>query len=290
MSDDLLLHPKVRSNLEQVISNQPHGLLISGPDGSGKETLLRNMAAELLHISQEQIQKHPYVLIINPKDESISIDEIRGLQQFLKLKVPHKRQTLKRIIIIDQAGRMRSEAQNALLKTLEEPPADTMLLLSATHADRLLPTINSRLYEVAVLPISLRQAAEYYSTQGKSPMAITKAYALSQGHAGLLNSLLTEEEHELTESVEKAKAILGAPIQKRLLLTDELSKNKQQVNRLLQALSRITHAALYQASTKNNTLATKKWHEAEISVLKAQNSLPHNPNTKLLLDDLFLNI
>ena len=290
MLEDLLLHPKTKLQLDSIIKRAPHGVLVTGSTGSGKQTVSTQLAAVMLNTSSESVLRHPYTLSIDPIGDSISIEEIRSLQQFLKLKVPTKKPGIHRIIIINNAERMRSEAQNALLKTLEEPPADTMIILTSAHADSLLPTITSRLIEVPILPVSQHQAQEYFAHKGISSASLTKAFALSQGQAGLLYALLSDESHPLTEQVEKAKNLLGLPIGQRLLMSDELSKDKQHLPLLLNAILRISHAALVQASKKGQKPAIQKWHNAEAGVTQTIEMLRHNPNTKLLLDNLFINL
>ncbi|MDQ3065436.1 MAG: AAA family ATPase [bacterium] len=290
MISKLLLHHKVRYNLEQVLSRQPHGLLLTGPEGSGKQTVVRCLAAEILGLTTDNLLNYPYIFIFDLIEKAISIESIRNLQQFLKLKVPAKTQNIRRIIIIDNAERMKKEAQNALLKTLEEPPEDTMIIMSVNQSEQLLPTITSRMHEIALLPLGLGQANDYFTSSGASSALISRAHALSQGQAGLMYALVNNKQHELSDYVDIAKSLLGATQPNRLLRSDELSKDKTQLKQLLLAFSRITHAALQQASLNNNRPAISKWLKAEIAVTNAANVMSHNPNTKLLLDDLFLNL
>ncbi len=290
MFDDLLLHPKTRTQLQSLVSRQPHGLLITGPDGSGKQTVAQGMAAQLLGVDVGNLENHAYFLHIDPPDNTISIDEVRSLQQFLKLKVPSTRQGIQRIVLLSHANRMRAEAQNALLKTLEEPPADTCIILTTTSADTLLPTISSRVSELVVLPVGQQAALDYFGQRGKKTADIAKYYILSQGQAGLLYSLLLDQAHPLKDKVELAKHVLSEPVSKRLLRTDELSKDKQQVALLLNALTRIAHAALVNSAKQQKNSVVQQWHSRQASIIESSYMLTHNPNIKLLLDNLFLDI
>lgn len=287
---DLLLHPKTSDRIAAILEHPPQGLLITGETGSGKDTIARSLAAAMLQLAPDKLGSYPYVHVVDPAENTISIEQIRELQQFLKLRVPAETPGIHRIIIIARAERMRSEAQNALLKTLEEPPADTVLLLTAESSDRLLTTIVSRCQEVAILPVSQTQAKEFFSQRGVSDAALASAYALSMGQAGLLVALLSEDMHPLKDQVVLAKEILGQPAKTRLYQVDQLSKDKEAMRLLLNALRRITHAALVASSQKGASAAIKQWHERQIAVLAAIEDLGHNANTKLLLTNLFLNL
>lgn len=287
----LLLHPKTALQLEHVISRPPQGLLVTGEIGSGKDTVSEGLAAELLGTNPSALTSHPFALIIDPDGDSVSIDDIRALQQFLKLKVPTKEsRAINRAVLIKRAERMRSEAQNALLKILEEPPAHTMIILTAAAPERLLSTITSRCQQLALLPVSLDGAKDYFSDKGVSAAQLASAHALSIGQAGLLTALLTNSEHPLKEQVSQAKALLSEPVGKRLYRIDALAKQKSDIGLLLDALRRIVHAGLLAASRQNKTSAVEQWNKRATAILHARADLDRNANTKLLLTDLFLHI
>jgi DNA polymerase III delta prime subunit len=284
MIDKLLLHPKTRRNVSALLERTPHAILITGVQGSGKETLAKHLAAEMLAVNTESLAKQAYFLLINPASDSISIDDIRSLQQFLKLKAISNTQNINRVVLINNASRMRTEAQNALLKTLEEPPAGTVLILTADKDETLLPTIVSRVSTVTVLPVSQVDAESHFKR------SIAKEYALSQGQVGLLHALLHEETHPLIGYVEMAKIILAEKPAQRLLRTDELAKDKEGIKMLLDALQRIAHSALYYASKQGKQESVINWHKRQEVIVKTNSQQLYNANTKLLLDNLFLHI
>lgn len=292
MFDDLLLHPHTRLQLEQFVANPSHGLILTGPEGSGKRFIARAVAAALLHVKPGKLTQYPYYSLTDPSENSITIDEIRALQKLLTLRTPQGNNGgISRILTIINATRMRFEAQNAFLKSLEEPPADTCIILTAEANGDLLETIFSRLQRIEILPVSEAMAKVFYSKLGTPATELARNYALSQGQVGLLNSLLSKEaDHPLKAWVETGKAIYAKSPNERLLQTDELSKDKPGVLLLLNALGRIAHAALVGASKAGNTKAAQRWQNSLKAVQAAQIALGSNANLKLVLDNLLLNL
>jgi len=292
MFENLLIHPRTRRQLEQFIAKPSHGLILTGPEGSGKKALAHTIAAALLNVDSNKLENYPYYTLTNPEDPSITIDEIRTLQKLLTLKTPAvKGLNIRRVLTIIDAGRMRFEAQNAFLKSLEEPPTDTCIILTAEANGDLLETIYSRVQRIDILPVSEAAAKDFYGKKGVTASELARNYALSQGQAGLLSSLLkAETEQPLKEWVETAKQLLSKPASERILQTDSISKDKVGIILLLDALARIAHAALVQASKADSGAAIKRWKNSLESIQAAREAMTHNANTKLLVDHLLLSI
>ncbi len=292
MFNELLIHTRTRLQLDQFLSRPTHGIILTGPTGSGRATLARALAAALLHLPEaSKLESYPYFSLVDPSENTITIDEIRGLQKLLTLRTPRGQSgAIQRIIIIVGAERMRSEAQNAFLKSLEEPPADTCIILTSEGNGGLLPTIYSRVQQIEILPVSEEQAHAYFTKRNMIAADFASNYALSQGQVGLLCALIDKKEHELRSGVEMAKKLLRASIGERLLQSDELSKDKQGLVILLNSLQRIAHAALLAASKTNKKESIKRWHDCMSAIQRATKSLEYNANTKLLIDDLLLNL
>lgn len=131
-----------------------HAYLLVGPAGAGKRTIADIFARALLcesegakpcdrcHSCRQYLTgNHPDIKRITLDQSSIKIDQIRELQQDIQVK-PY--QADRKVYIIENAQAMTVQAQNALLKTLEEPPSFAVLLLLADGTQGLLPTILSR--------------------------------------------------------------------------------------------------------------------------------------------------
>jgi len=141
----------------------PHAYLFSGIHGIGKSTAATAMAKALncrvnnddfcdLCISCKKIEHHhhPDILWIKPEEGYIKIDQIRRMQDQIKYK-PYEGKN--KVVIIEKAEKMNLQSSNCLLKTLEEPPLHTVLILLTTAPYQLLPTIRSRCQRIMFQPL-----------------------------------------------------------------------------------------------------------------------------------------
>jgi hypothetical protein len=287
MMNELILHDITKKQLDNFITNPTHALLLAGPAGVGKTAIAEALAATIVG---QPISTHPYFLLIKPENSSISIDSIRALQKFLLLKTIGDR-PIRRIVLVEQAQTLTKEAQNAFLKLLEEPPADTLVIIAAERPRALLPTILSRVQTIAVHPPTEEQLKQMASGTDEEHSSFTQAYLLSGGLPGLMHALLRQDqEHSLIRSVNLAKDILRMPFFERLALTDALSKQKDVSLELVGALERIAQAGLNAAGSKNDAISLHRWHKIRKTCLKAQQALENSASIKLVLDNLFLRI
>ena len=283
----LLLHSATERAVTDFIGAPSHALLISGQMGAGKGALAARIAASLLNVDESKLQDYPYIHWLHDAEKGVSIEQIRAAQTFMQLKTPGD-QAIRRVLIVEQGDTMSTEAQNAFLKLLEEPPADTLIILTASSPNGLLPTIHSRVQSIRVLPVSLEQSKKYYASDF-TPPAIQKAYFLSEGYMGLLKALLKEDtDHELVAQIAIAKEVLAANTFDRLALVDTLSKQKN-VRLLLLALERVSHASLAQA-IRADSPAVSRWTGRLKTIVQAERDMTHNPSSKLLLTNLMLNL
>lgn len=288
-NSNLVLHELTQQHIAQYTAQPSHALLLVGPDGIGKASIARHVAAALLQLGADPLESSAQLTIIEPDEKNtISIEAIRKLQHFLKLKTSGT-QAIRRIVIIEHAQAMTLEAQNAFLKLLEEPPADTALLLTVDNPQTLLPTILSRVQSIKVLEPhkgQLLSAFGAYPTQ-----AVTQAYFLSGGLPGLMTALLKEDvEHPLLKSVAQAKMLLQQDLFARLTHIDQIGKQRPDAIQLCIALRRIAQTALEQAAIKSDVRRITQWQRIIKAVAEAQDLLSVNVNTKLTLTQLMLRL
>jgi len=255
MSETLLpWQPASWAQLMQMRDRFPHAVLLHGPEGIGKTRFGERLAQALLceqpladgqpcgaclacgwfdqYAHPDYRRVRPENLEESPADEGeaeppakagkagknpskeIRIEQIRALGDFMNVST-HRRG--RRVVLLHPAEALNAVASNALLKTLEEPPPDTVFILVSNNIDSLLPTILSRCRQVPMAMPPADQALEWLKAQG---IADAESWLAEQGGAPL--SALTEAESGSREAIEALLAHLAAPAPDSALKTADL--------------------------------------------------------------------
>jgi DNA polymerase-3 subunit delta' len=290
--NNLLLSDRTKSQIGLIINNPPHALLITGNSGIGKTALAEHIAAELLGTSPEKLSIHPYFRRVLKPDskQEIPIEIIREVTKSLVLKAPTSTNQAKRVVIIDEAHLMSAEAQNALLKAIEEPPPGTVFVLTTTSESAVLPTIASRTQKLKLGTVGFDESLAYFKDQYPEPI-ILSAWSLSGGAVGLMSAILSEDDqHQLKAAVEAAKKLLKQTRYERALYLDSLSGNKSDFTLLLDALSRILAALNKTSASSANSSSSHKLITARKEVNAALKRLETNASPRLIALDLAISL
>lgn len=149
-----------------AMGRMAHATLITGPASTGRTALALRLAQAINCRGESppcgqcracaliERRGHPDLHFIEPEGRSIKIEQMRDLQVDLTL---HPMEARYRVAIIREFQRATDSAADALLKTLEEPPASTRLILTASAAESVFPTIVSRCQVIALRPVPVEQ-------------------------------------------------------------------------------------------------------------------------------------
>jgi len=222
--------------LQELCKRPPHGLLFKGTKGIGKFDLAMNFAQSLLCRQPDEAGfacgqcpschwfsqgSHPDFRLLQPEalsldgeetesgkkpSKQISVDQVRGLAEFSGMSA---HQGGRRVVVIHPAEAMNTNAANALLKNLEEPPQGLLFILVSHKPQQLLPTILSRCLSFALPAPDTVSATRWLAQQGvKNPVEALAASGFAPLQAVQLDEQLgSEERDKLLRAVRQPAAL-----------------------------------------------------------------------------------
>ena len=209
---DIIGHEKIKEHLQKAIGYQrvSHAYILSGEEGMGRKTIAKAFAMTLLcekhgtepcmecHSCKQFLSgNHPDVIwVTHEKTASIGVDDVRiQINDTVSIRPyssPYK------IYLVDEAEKMTVQAQNALLKTIEEPPSYAVILLLTTNPDAFLPTILSRCVQLKLKPLRDSVVKEYLIQSLKEEETQAEIYAaFARGNLGKAIHLADSEEFKV---------------------------------------------------------------------------------------------
>ncbi|HEY6550432.1 MAG TPA: DNA polymerase III subunit, partial [Solirubrobacterales bacterium] len=210
--------PRARVALTAALASEPsHAYLFRGPRGAGKSLVARAFAAEILAAGAADAEDarrralldpspHPDLVWLRPRGAQHMVEEVR--EKVIRSASYRPFEADKRVFVIEAAEQMRDESQNALLKTLEEPPAYVHLILLTAEPTALLETICSRCQPVDFAPLPI-EAVEAALGDG-APDDLATAARLSAGDPVRARYLLSDSGQALrAAALELGRAVGG---------------------------------------------------------------------------------
>jgi DNA polymerase-3 subunit delta' len=321
----LLGHNKAKSLLREASAKNKlgHAYLFRGPDGVGKKRAALALAAYLnckspleddaccscASCSKYVSGNHPDLIHIVPDGAAIKIGQVRELKH--KLTFPPLEAAL-RVIILEDIHTMRREAANSLLKTLEEPAPNNLLVLTADQAGDILPTIISRCQIIPFGPLDHEDVARVLMQENgiERDLALTLA-SLAEGSLGRAKLLLQEDlltfRQEVVEQLLLMESGQAETIAQVFRLSEKAASLKENIYEFL-ALLRLWYRDLVlvaagapDSSAVNKDLAPslqaailrwdlKQLYEKLHLLDRAERQLLRNCSRSLVLETLFFDL
>ena len=204
--ENIIGHEQNIEHLENAIENGQvsHAYIFNGEDGIGKMTTAKAFVKALLcesknscGICQSCIQidsgNHPDVIYVTHEKAGITVDDIRDQVNQSVFVKPYSSDH--KVYIIDEADKMNAAAQNALLKTIEEPPAYAVIILLSNNKESFLETIVSRCVVLNFGPLKESQVREYLNSHydnmnGREDLAVS----YSMGNIGKAKKVIESDD------------------------------------------------------------------------------------------------
>ena len=255
-----------------------HAHLIIGPNGIGKSILARIFALRILNKDKDI----DYVDIVNyrPSKASMGVDEVREIIEEVS-KRPYEGD--KKVIIIHEGSKLTIQAQNALLKTIEEPPQGVYIILLAESLETLLETIKSRCQVYKLTPLNNKQMEMYINTLGSySEEEIKASLAYGEGIPGKAERLLNDDNlSELREIIVKLlKDINYAKEDLVLIYENKLENYKTQQDEVLNLMASFIRDIIVakEVEDKNKIINIDKYND----IIEIANSLSYKKLNSML--------
>lgn len=243
--ENIVGNDKIKDFINKAIENKNilHSYLFIGIDGIGKSLFAKEFARKILCYNNEKeedcisciklnSQNHPDFEEINSESGVIKIEQIRKLQErILEKPIISKR----KVYLIIDGDAMTKEAQNCLLKTLEEPPEYACIILTANNESKLLNTIKSRCMKVYFDKIAEKEIEGYLKNKLNIEL-VEKLIQKSEGSIGKIIKLQQEKEiyeelNQLLENIEKYDLIT------LLNKAEILYKQKEKIHEILEYIN-----------------------------------------------------
>lgn len=316
--EDLVSALKMAVDEERI----SHAYIIQGEKGSGKGLLAELFAMaiqcdkkigepcmECESCTKAIRANHPDIITVHhEKPDTIGVEEIR--KQVVEDIAIRPFSYAHKIYIIHDAQKMTPQAQNALLKTLEEPPEYAVIILTAENADMLLPTVRSRCVTLSMRPVCDGDVAAYLMREMKMTDYQAEIYAaLARGNIGRAVEMASSEAfaEKMGESLKflaKSKEITP---ETRMDLVRKISEDRSSINDYLDIFTLWFRDVLYLKATNepdglifreeyrdiNRRASLSSYEGLQIiieSIDKTKTRLAANVNAELALELLFLNI
>lgn len=272
-----LIAPSFRNSYQALQNELPHATLLFGEVGAGLTTLARELAGGRL---EQVIEPTNTKGDVDLRRGSISVETVRALYTTTRGK-----SVAPRVVIIKHAERLTGQAQNALLKLLEEPPEAMKFILTSYQLNHLLPTVRSRLQQHQVPRISDLQSLKLLDRHPKLTSDERRQILfVAAGRPGLLHHLASNPatRQKLVDMMQLARKFITTTSRyERLKIVAGLMTSREQALDFVECCLSILWHQLAQKSDAGTVKLTNR-------IMHAHDMLVRNANPRLQLANLVL--
>ena len=295
---DILVHEQIKEHFQNAaaIGKVSHAYILSGEAGMGKKTLANAFAMTLLceeegkepcmhcHACKQVLSgNHPdLIYVTHEKPASMGVDDIREQINDTIMVRPYSSQY--KIYIVDEAQKMTVQAQNALLKTIEEPPAYAVIMLLTTNPDAFLQTILSRCVQLKLKPLKDSVVKTYLEEKLQVKDIQAEIYsAFARGNLGKAIHLAQSEDFKMMyeEILRLLKEIKDMDISQLLDVIRKLKDDNTDIKECLDFMQMWYRDILMYKTTKDLNLLIFK---DEFSAVKKAASLSSYEGLERILE------
>lgn len=294
--DNIIGNEENKKVLKSTLMNKNivHSYLFYGADGIGKKIFAKEFAKMILCNGEEikpcnncksciefDSNNNPDFFLIEPDGNSIKIDQIRQMQKSV-LEKPIE--SSKKVYIIDNCHLMTKEAQNCMLKTLEEPQEYIVIILISSNENSILPTVKSRCTKIYFKELDDSEIFKYIGKNYEGTLLENDLIKLCSGSIAkadfIVNKVqLLNQIKDFILAIERTNKLVF--MQKNQLLYD----NKEDINLILDYI----YILLFEQAKKNNR-NTNGYINSMKFVEKTKNKLLNSNNYDMTIDNMLLNM
>ena len=294
---DLIGNEENNKLLQKILQtkNFVHSSMCVGREGIGKQEFAKGFAKSILCLGdmeekkcksclEFETQNHPDFLLLNPENGTIKIEQIRNL---MNKAIEKPIIGTRKVYILNDADTMTKEAQNCLLKTLEEPPEYLVIILIVQNESQILTTIKSRCTKIVFKQIEEKTLKEYLEKEKKFSNITQADLEIFDGSIG--NALKWQQKSELYNQIENFFITMDKKGKIDILNNQNvIYQNKEEILNIINYMNNLFLKKMKEEI--NNRSKVARYIDCVQILEKTKKRLKSNANFDMCIDNMLLSI
>lgn len=291
--EQLIGNDKIKDILKESVKkgNILHSYLFVGNEGIGKFHFAKEFAKMILcfykngcnqckSCKEFDTENHPDFLVVEPEGNTIKVEQIR---QMISKIIEKPIISDKKVYIVNDSDKMTEEAQNTLLKILEEPPENIIIILIAEKEEKILSTIKSRCTKITFQPIEQDKLKEILKKQYQYENI--SEHLLTFFNGSIKKALNVKEKKEVYEQIEKM--VLGIKQMNKIgMLNQKNNIDKEEIINILEYMNLLFWEQSTQVDTKERESAVK----SILIIEETKKRIQSNCNFDMTVDNMLMQL